>query len=145
MSFNFINLFNFIIIALIMIPNIIYAIKSPNEQNICTSKFLNIIEQIGRYGCIALMILPLFVWEFAFSSPIMMLGFAIFNSVFIITYLIVWIFYFKRRTFFRAITLAVVPSLIFLTSGICLSHYLLILCAVIFAIGHISITYVNNK
>ena len=38
-----------------MIPNIIYALKNRDEKNLCTNKFMNLIEQIGRYACIFLL------------------------------------------------------------------------------------------
>ena len=52
MVFGWINVFGAIIEILMIIPNIVYAIKNKNEKNLCTNRFMNVIEQIGRYACI---------------------------------------------------------------------------------------------
>lgn len=59
MEFNPINLFGFIIVVIMLIPNIIYGIKFKGLENKCTNKAMNVIEQAGRYGSMALMVLPL--------------------------------------------------------------------------------------
>ena len=47
MEFNLINLFGGFFVFLMLIPNIIYAVKNKDEKNLCTNKLMNIIEQIG--------------------------------------------------------------------------------------------------
>ena len=56
------------IIILMLLPNIIYALKNRDERNNCKNQFMNIIEQIGRYACTVLIWFPLLVWKFGFSS-----------------------------------------------------------------------------
>jgi len=60
-------------------------------------------------------------------------------------YCFVWILYFRQSTTVRAMALAILPTIIFLFSGILLSQVLLIVTALLFGIGHITITYNNNK
>ena len=55
MEFGWINLFGAVIVILMLIPNIVYAVKNKSEQNLCTNRFMNVIEQLGRYACIFLM------------------------------------------------------------------------------------------
>ncbi len=116
MQFNPINLFGFIIVAIMLIPNIIYGIKFKGVENKCTKQAMNVIEQIGRYGSMAFMVLPLFIWAF----------------------------YFKKETMGKAMALAVIPTCIFLLSGLTLYHWALVVTAVIFGLGHIYVTYQNN-
>ena len=52
--------------------------------------------------------------------------------------------YFKKPVFWKQISLAIIPVCMFLLSGITLLHYLLILLAVIFGIGHIYVTGKNR-
>lgn len=145
MQFNPINLFGFIIVAIMLIPNIIYGIKFKNVENKCTNKAMNIIEQVGRYGSMALMVLPLCVWEFGFSSVFMMLVYLLGNGILLFAYLIIWVFYFKKQTEGKAMALAIIPTCIFLLSGVTLYHWTLVVAAVVFGIGHIFVTYQNNK
>ena len=58
-------------------------------------------------------------------------------------YWVVFAVYMKGRTARLAITLAVLPACIFLLSGILLHHWLLAGAAVLFAVGHIYVTYKN--
>ena len=69
MEFGWINLFGAGIVVLIMIPNIIYAARQKqDETQIEVPHGLSACEQVGRYGCIILMWLPLLVWKFGFGS-----------------------------------------------------------------------------
>ena len=51
----------------------------------------------------------------------------------------------RKRSAAKALTLAVLPSCIFLMSGILLRHWLLAGFAVLFAIGHIYVTLKNAQ
>ena len=144
MEFNPINLFGFIIVVIMLIPNIIYGIKFKGLENKCTNKAMNVIEQVGRYGSMALMVLPLFVWEFGFSSVFMMFVYVLGNGILLFTYLLVWVFYFKKQTMGRAMILAIAPTCIFFLSGVTLYHWALVVVAIIFGVGHIYVTYRNN-
>lgn len=143
MEFGWINLFGAVIVVIILIPNIIYAIKNKGEKNLCTNKTMNIIEQIGRYACIILMWLPLFVWKFGFASVAEMLLYFIGNGTLLFVYLFVFALYFRKKTKGRAIILAVLPACIFLLNGLLLRHWLLAGFAILFAIGHIYVTKKN--
>ncbi|MCR5792494.1 MAG: hypothetical protein K6G65_04945 [Lachnospiraceae bacterium] len=136
------NVFGLIFIVLLLIPNIIYAIKNRNEHNRCTNKFMNAMEQVGRYGCMFLMIFSIGLPEFGFRSVEAFLVYLFGNTVLMVAYWIVWILYFVKQTYWKQMTLAVIPLCLFLLSGITLLQWPLILFAVIFGIGHI---YVTNK
>ncbi|MBQ9530857.1 MAG: hypothetical protein IJR70_02175 [Eubacterium sp.] len=145
MKFGWINFFGALIIALILIPNIIYAIKNKEEKNLCKNTFMNAIEQIGRYSCIILMVFPLLVWEFGFSTVTEMIIYIAGNALLLFAYWFVFMLYFKKRTFKRALTLAIIPICIFLMSGLLLRHWLLVGFAVLFGAGHIYVTVENIK
>ena len=101
---------------------------------------MNVIEQAGRYGSMALMVLPLFVWEFGFSSVFMMFVYLLGNGILLFTYLLVWVFYFKKQTMGKAMILEIAPTCIFFLSGATLYHWVLVVAAVIFGVGHIYVT-----
>ena len=81
MRFGWINLSGACAVVLLLIPNIIYAVKHKGEQNRCENKIMNAAEQIGRYGCIVLMWLPLAVREFGFAGETELLLYLIGNGV----------------------------------------------------------------
>ena len=145
MEFGWINVFGAIIVILMLIPNVIYALKNKDEKNSCTNQFMNVIEQIGRYACIVLMWLPLLVWKFGFSSVLEMLLYLAGNGCLLAAYWIVYACYLKKKTQRRALALAVLPTCIFLLSGLLLRHWLLVAFAVLFGIGHIYVTQKNME
>ena len=143
MEFGWINIFGAVIVILMLIPNIVYAIKNKGEKNHCTNLFMNIIEQIGRYACIVLMWLPLLVWKFGFASVFEMILYLTCNGIFLAVYWITFAIYLNRKSLQLALVLAIVPACIFIFSGILLRHWLLAGFAILFAVGHIYVTYRN--
>ena len=143
MEFGWINLFGAVIVIVMMIPNVVYAIRNKEEKNLCTNVAMNLIEQIGRYACIVLMWFPLLVWKFGFAGVLEMLVYLIGNGLMLFVYLIVFVRYLKEKSSQRAMILAVLPACIFLLSGLLLRHWLLVLSALLFAIGHIYVTKQN--
>lgn len=145
MNFNWINIFGGIIVALMLIPNIVFALKKNEKQRNKVGKAVTIIEQIGRFCCMALMIIPLFVWEFGFSPLEFMFVYIIGNALLLIMYYIFWALYSKNKSMRNAIALAIIPTLIFVVSAVSVKHWVLLVTAVVFGVSHIYITYINNK
>ena len=145
MEFGWINLFGGIIVLLMLIPNIVYALKNREERNLCTNRVMNVVEQAGRYGCIVWMWLPLLVWKFGFRSASEMLLYFLGNGVLLMAYWLVFARYMRKKTAKRALVLAVLPACIFLLSGLLLRHWLLVGFGLLFAVGHIYVTTINAK
>ena len=57
-GFGWLNLFGLILVVLLLIPNMIYAVKTKNQPNRCTNKVMNLLEQVSRYGCMFFMVVP---------------------------------------------------------------------------------------
>ena len=142
-GFSWINIFGLIIVVLLLIPNIIYAFKFRGVENQCRSSAMNKLEQIGRYGCMFLMIFNIGILEFSFSSIGMFLFYTVGNVVLLIAYWIIWMLFFQKQDNWKRMALAIIPTVLFLMSGIALRHILLIIMAVIFGIGHIYVTKAN--
>ena len=143
MEFGWINLFGGIIVILMLLPNIVYAIKNKDERNLCDNRTMNLLEQVGRYACIVLMWLPLLVWKFGFTGVGAMLLYLAGNGGLLALYWLVFARYMKEKTARRALILAVAPACIFLLSGLLLRHWLLVIFAIIFAVAHIYVTLQN--
>ncbi len=143
MEFGWINLFGAVIVIVMLVPNAVYALRNRDQKNNCTNKVMNAVEQVGRYGCIVLMWLPLFVWEFGFANKTMFLLYIAGNVLLLAAYLMVFRMYLVERSGGRAMTLAVLPACIFLLSALTLRHWLLFVFAILFAAGHIYVTKKN--
>lgn len=138
------NYYGLVIMAIIMIPNIIYAVKHKNDiDGDFNKKTVIILEQIGRYGCFAFMIfnIPYTYFNFWFDSALIV--YLSLNGVMCLAYLIFWILFWHKDGKLKALTLSVLPSCIFLFSGIMLANIPLIVFSIIFAVNHILISYKN--
>lgn len=145
MEFNPINGFGALIVVLMLLPNIVYAVRFPNRENLCKNRMANLLEQLGRYSTMILMVLPLGVWEFSFPSVGNFLIYLLGNGGLLLIYWGCWGIYFRRPGKKCAALLAVVPACIFLLSGMMLGHWLLVIAAVIFGGAHLYVSMVNEK
>jgi len=139
------NIYGLIIMAIVMIPNVIFAIKEKNFESKYHNKAIEIIEQIGRFGSIGLMIFNMSLLEFGYWFNNGKIVYMILTGVLAVLYCFVWFLYFRKSTMKKAMSLAIIPTIIFLSSGIIQGKVLLIITAILFGIGHIVITYNNNR
>jgi len=143
---EWLNIFGLIFIILIMVPNIIYAIKCKDGfANKWQNRTVELLEQIGRFGCFGFMIINIPGTCFGWWSDEAFAVYLVVNTIMVLMYCIIWIICFKKNTVFRALALSVLPSLIFLFGGIMSRSVLLIVSAVIFAPCHILISYKNAE
>lgn len=146
MLLGFINIFGLVFMAIIMIPNIIFALKCKGGfENKQVNKAVEALEQTGRYGCFAFMVVNIPKTWFGWTSDEAFALYLIVDAVLILAYCVIWAVCFKKNSMFRALSLSIIPSAIFLFSGIMSRSVLLIISAVIFAPCHIFISYKNAR
>ncbi|MBQ2998325.1 MAG: hypothetical protein IJD62_04890 [Oscillospiraceae bacterium] len=144
MVLNLINFIQAAIIWILITPELLYSIhrqKPENKKNSAAS----ITEQFGRYASMMLMILPLGVWEFGFASAEEMIIYFAGNGILLAAYIALWVLYFKKESFAKAIALAIINIAIFLLCGVLLRHWFLVVFALIFAFGHLAETVKKHK
>lgn len=145
-TMEWINIFGIVFIAIIMIPNIVFAIKCKDGfENKWNNKSVEIIEQIGRFGCFGFMVIKIPGTWFGWWTDKVFSIYLIVNIVLIILYCVIWIICFRKNTVFRALALSIIPSVIFLFCGIMSRSILLIITSLLFAPAHILISYKNAK
>ena len=138
------NYYGLAVMAVVMIPNIIYAVKNKgNVADTYNNKLATVAEQVGRYGCFAFMIfnIPYSYFNFWFDYAIIV--YLAVNGGLCLAYLIFWIICRNKSGKLRALALSVIPFCIFIFSGVMLLNIPLICFAVIFAVSHILISYKN--
>ena len=114
-NMEWLNVFGLIFIAVIMIPNVVFAIKCKDGfDNKWNNKYVEVTEQVGRLGCFGFMIINIPGTWFGWWSD-------------------------------EALALSIIPSILFLFSGIMSRSVLLIIASVLFAPSHIVISYKNVK
>lgn len=138
------NYYGLAIMALILLPNIVYAIMCKDGfVNSCKNKLAVVLEQIGRYGCMILMVfnIPYTYLNFWFDNALTI--YLVINGCLCAVYLICWVVFWHKNGKIKALLLSIVPSAVFLFSGVMLASFPLIAFAVIFAINHIFISCKN--
>lgn len=141
-----INIFGLVFMIIIMIPNVIFALKCKDGfENRWENKAVAVLEQIGRYGCFAFMVINIPKTWFGWTSDEAFALYLIVDAVLVTAYCVIWAVCFKKNSVFRALSLSIIPSVIFLFSGIMSRSVLLMISAVIFAPCHILISYKNAR
>lgn len=140
------NIFGLVFMAVIMIPNIIFALRHIDGfQNKWKNTAVEVIEQTGRFGAFAFMIINIPGTFFGWWSDEAFAVYLIVNTLLVIIYCVIWIICFNNNSVFKALALSILPSIVFLLSGIMSRSLLLIISALMFAPCHILISYKNAK
>ncbi len=141
---KYVNLYGLVFIIIITIPNIIFAIKCKDGfTNKFHNKIIEILEQIGRFGCFIFMIVNVPHTSFSFKSDEAFALYLIIDSILVFLYCLIWLICFKKNSVFRSLALSIIPSILFIFSGIISNYILLIAFSLIFAPTHILISYKN--
>lgn len=140
------NVFGLVMVAVIMIPNILFAMKCKDGfVNKWNNKSVETVEQIGRFGCFGFMIINIPGTWFGWWSDEAFAVYLVVDAVLVTLYCVIWAVCFRKSSVFRALALSIIPSVLFLFSGIMSRSILLTIAAVLFAPSHILISYQNAK
>lgn len=143
---EWLNVFGLVMVAVIMIPNILFAMKCKDGfVNKWNNKFVETVEQIGRFGCFGFMIINIPGTWFGWWSDEAFAVYLVVDAVLVTLYCVIWVVCFRKSSVFRALALSIISSVLFLFSGIMSRSILLTIAAVLFAPSHILISYQNAK
>jgi len=139
------NYYGFVIMVVIMIPNIIYAIKHKNQVAVYDNKAAIVFEQIGRYGSFIFMIFNIPYTYIGFWFSFGKIFYITLNAILLLGYCLSWIVLWNKNGIVKALLLSIIPSLVFILSSILIASIPLFVFAVIFSITHILISIKNAK
>ena len=138
------NYYGLAIIAVIMVPNIIFAIMRKDKfTNRYHNKAVEVLEQVGRYACLVFMVfnVPYTYFNFWFDNALAV--YLCVNGALCIAYVVLWIVCWNKDGKLKALSLSIVPTVIFLFSGVTLASIPLIAFSILFGINHILLSYKN--
>lgn len=141
---KYFNIYGLIFVIVILIPNIIFAYSCKDGfENHYENKLVEIMEQIGRFGCFisTFLVIPFLNKGFWFKS-----GKTIYIAlgiVLVTLYCAGWIIFWKEDSIRKSLYLSIVPSLLFIESGVISGNFQLLVFSIIFAPCHILISYMN--
>ena len=139
-----INFFGLLFVALLLLPNLLFAFTHKDGfENLYHNKPVEICEQIGRFGCF------LFAWiEIPYLSRGELFAgaktfYLITGGVLVALYLLGWAVFWRESSLRKALVLSLLPSLLFLESGILTLNFPLTAFSLLFAPCHILISAKN--
>ena len=143
---NWFNVYGMIFVVLLMVPNVIFAAANKDGfVNRYQNKTVELLEQIGRFGRFGFMVICLpFAcrgWWFDGAKTAYIAAGAGLTAM----YLAGWAVFWKEDSVRKSLALSVLPSLLFLESGVLTLNIPLIAAAVIFAPCHITISCRNAE
>lgn len=140
------NVYGAVLVAVILVPNVLFTLKCRDGfENRWQNKAVECIEQIGRFGCFGFMIFNIPGTCFGWWSDAARTAYLVVDAVLAAAYCGIWAVCFRRSSVFRALALSIIPSVLFLFSGIMSRSVLLTAAAVLFAPSHILLSYQNAK
>lgn len=143
---EYINVFGLVFMVVIMVPNIIFALRNKEGFiNRYHNKALETVEEIGRYGCFVFMIFRIPSLTFGWWSGEAFAIYLVTDVILILLYCLIWVLCFRKESLFRSLSLSIIPSIVFLFSGIMMRSIPLILFSLLFAPSHITISVKNVK
>lgn len=132
MTFGWFSVFHLLMIAALLIPNGIYMLQNKQAKNKCASRCMNVMEQIGRYGCILLMILSV---EGGTSDGLLAV-YEVGSLMCLLLYVLLWRHLLKSKAVYAAfVPIAVLAVLFALLSPV----------LVVLAVGLTGIVYVMMR
>lgn len=143
---EWLNVFGLVMVAVIMIPNILFAMKCKDGfVNKWNNKSVETVEQIGRFGCFGFMIINIPGTWFGWWSDEAFAVYLVVDAALVTLYCVIWAVCFRKSSVFRALALSIIPSVLFLFSGIMSRSILLTIAVLLFAPSHIMLSYQNAK
>ena len=139
------NYFGVIFIIVLMLPNIYASIfKKELFVNKFDDRLLIKLEKIGRYLCMILMVINIQDLYGGFKSVEAFVAYLGINIILLGLYYIVWFIFYKFNNIYKNMILGIIPSLMFIISGILQNHLLLIISGIVFAYAHLKIIWKNR-
>lgn len=138
------NYYGLIFVVIILIPNIIFTVKNKNALDFpYKNKRAEVFEQIGRYGCMFFIVFNVPYTTVGFYFPFAEAVYVAVNGALVLAYCLVWLILRNKSGIVKSLLLSVIPSVLFLFSGIIVASIPLTVFALIFAVTHILISVKN--
>ena len=139
------NYFGVIFIIVLMLPNIYASIfKKELFVNKFDDRLLIKLENIGRYLCMILMVINIQDLYGGFKSVEAFVAYLGINIILLGLYYITWFIFYKFHSIYKNMILGIIPSLMFIISGILQNNLLLIISGIVFAYAHLRIIWKNR-
>lgn len=138
-----INLYGLIFALVLTVPYAVFLRNNGGLENLVSNKGMLLIERIGKFCSIFLMVVNLGILEAGFTAPIMEKFYLVSCSAVSFIYLLLWLAFFKKKNNRRlAYALGIIAGFIVIYTGLLQVRPLLLLSGITFLIGE---AYVIGK
>lgn len=138
------NPFGLMFMGTAMVPNVIFALRCRGGfDHRWRNRPVEALEQVGRFGCLGFMVVNLPGIWFGWWSDEAFAVYLMVDSLLVLLYCAVWVVCWKKPGRFRSLALSVLPSCLFLFSGIMSRSVPLIVSALLFGPAHILLSFKN--
>lgn len=101
---EWLNVFGLVMVAVIMIPNILFAMKCKDGfVNKWNNKSMETVEQIGRFGCFGFMIINIPGTWFGWWSDEAFAVYLVVDAVLVTLYCVIWAVCFRKSSVFQSV------------------------------------------
>lgn len=143
---DWLNPYGLLFMTVIMIPNVLFALRCRDGfADRWKNKYAEGLEQIGRFGCFATMVVNIPGTCLGWPSYGAFELYLAVDTAIVALYCALWAVLFRKPGMFRSLALSILPSILFLFSGFSSRSALLVLFALLFAPSHILISCKNAK
>ena len=141
---KYFNYWGLIFVIIILIPNIVFAVTCKDGfANRYHNKMVETFEQIGRFGCFFSMFITIPFMCKGYWFKYGEIFYLILGIIFVVLYCLGWLIFWKEDSVRKSLYLSLIPSVLFIESGITSGNILLLIFALFFAPCHILISYKN--
>lgn len=140
---EYFNLWGLVFLLIILAPNLLFVARYKSVSATWHNRAVEAIEQIGRIGCVVFMVLKIPRVYFDFWSETAFSVYLCVNVALAALYCVLWGVFWKNNSLVKALCLSILPSVIFLFSGIMSRSILLVVSVLLFAPAHILISCKN--
>lgn len=143
---EWLNVFGLFFMAVIMLPNLVFALRCKDGfENRWHNKTVELLEQVGRFGCFGFVVIHIPGLWFGWWSDEAFAVYLLVDALLVAAYCAIWVICWRKNSVFRALALSILPSAVFLFSGVMSRSVPLLLSALLFAPTHILLSYQNAK
>ena len=140
------NYYGLIVVLLLILPTVIASAKNKDLfVNYYHNRVVEAIENVTRIGCFVLMPFNIPYTYFGFFYENALIVYAVVNFSLTFAYLLLFYLMRNKPGMVRSVLLSVIPSVIFIFSGITLRSIPLIVCSAGFSVTHVLISVMNAK
>ena len=147
MKINYISIINGLILLALILPESLHIKRSIHhlkKQKHKAPGWISFLELLSRLACMIMMIFPVIIREFQFTSMKMMMMYFMGNIALLAMYLLIYYFYFSNEKLWSGMLIAFLPILILLNTAYTLYDFPLAMVSFVYGFSHLFLAFLRH-